>query len=454
MQKFIFSKMPVWLFLLCLLASASFTVLFGWAIQSTLSGNDRSGIFGKAAISIAKFPSMVKLVVTEFKTEADTFTRVPRFSNSISDFSEIKQKSDMGVTGLEIRADMRAITHAVGWRILVGTFVINGDVENAAIALSPELEIKKIWLLSERKIEDKEPRPAYRKFIHGFDIMKDGSVVFSFDGGISLQRFDYCGSRIWATGGDFHHAVSLDDQEETVWSLRGKSVVQVSTETGSVIKGFSMDDVIAANPTINILDIHKRHPNDLGGNSRNTSGKWERDPFHLNDVDPLPFELIDRYEEFSKGDLLVSARSLNLIFVIDPSTLLVKWWRIGATNHQHDPDWGRNGEITVFDNRMGSDFSRIISIEPNSYHTKILFDGSNNDFYSRIRGKHQITGSGNIIVASSQQGRIFEVDQNGETILEIVNKKPEDDEFNYTVSQAIWLPADAFDFAENIVCPN
>lgn len=449
-----FKTVPTWVFLLFLLLGTVFLMVFGWAVKSTATGSDRSGLFGEFAVALASFPTTVRTVANVILFEKDAPIRVPGTDADLSEYSNIKQTPGLGVTGLVMRVDKAAIARASGWRILVGAFVINGELKNSALALSPELEITKIWILNERPIDGQVPQPAYRKFIHGFDIMNDGSVVFSFDGGMSLQRFDNCGSLVWGIGGDFHHSVMLDDREKTVTTLRGDGIVQVSTATGKITRHFSMDDIIAANPTLDILEIRKTDDNDMGGNGRNTSEPWLEERFHLNDVEPLSAKLADRFDGFEAGDLLVSARSLNLIFVVDPETLEVKWWRVGAVRRQHDPDWSLSGEITVFDNRMSRDYSRIVSIAPKSYRTTVLFDGRENDFYSRIRGKHQLTETGNLIVTSSQQGRIFEVDPDGKVILEIFNRKAGSDNINYVISEVLWLPTNTVKFAENMSCPN
>jgi hypothetical protein len=93
-----------------------------------------------------------------------------------------------------------------------------------------------------------------------------------------------------------------------------------------------------------------------------------------------------------------------------------------------------------------------VGIVPASQSTRVVFDGRAADFYSRIRGKHQITKTGNLLITSSQQGRVFEVEPNAHMVFEIFNPKAGSGEFNYPISEAIWLPSDAFNFAEDFSC--
>lgn len=452
MQKLL----PMWLFLLCLLLGSLFTMGFAWCVKDTLAGNDRFGRFGKAAVAVASFPEMVRASFREIKEDPDSKYRVPRTGADLSDFRPIKAKSGIDVQGLMVRADDAALAHAAGSRVLVGGFVINGEFKHAALALSPELEIVKTWILDEKDIPGQEPQPLFGKFIHGFSLLKDGSVIFSFDVGVSLQRFDACSKRMWAVGGPFDHAVTLAEDEKTVWTLLKPEmmdeVVQVDTATGKILRHISMDDIAAANPTIDILQIRQHEANWGNGNPQSRAEDWMYDPFHLNDVEPLPTALAARFENFTAGDLLLSARSLNLVFVVDPETLKIKWWRSGEWRRQHDPDWEPNGTISVYDNRMSRDYSRIVNISPASQSTRVVCDGRGSDFYSRIRGKHQFTPSGNLLITSPQQGRVFEVDPSGNVVFEIFNTKPGSKEFNYPLSEAIWISSDAFDFAQDFPC--
>ncbi|MEO1018985.1 MAG: arylsulfotransferase family protein [Pseudomonadota bacterium] len=442
-------NLPVWLFLLCALLGGIAMVGFGWMVQATISGDAQTGVLGRTALRAARFPDKAIIVFDELwsyltGSYIDEPIRVPRETGDLSAFRLVEAPGDRKLEGLYLRADPEA---ARGWRILLGAFAFDDRIENAALLFSPELELVRISILDEAEIAGEKPNPNHKRFPHGVAVLDDFSLIFAFDGGRSLQRIDPCGERVWAIPGKYHHAVSRDGPGESVWSLRDLDFVQVAAADGDVLRTISMDDVIARNPSIDILEIRRLHDNDIGGNSRNTEGKWLEEAMHTNDIEPLPEALADRFAGMEAGDLLISMRSLNLVFVLDPETLVIKWWRAGAAQRQHDPDWQPNGEITIFDNRMSRDFSQITAITPLSYETRTLYADSN--FYTRIRGKHQVTSEGHILITSTQQGRAFEVDPSGQTLLEFVNTKPDSETTNYAISELIWLPPDALDLEGN-----
>ena len=61
---------------------------------------------------------------------------------------------------------------------------------------------------------------------------------------------------------------------------------------------------------------------------------WEYEPFHFNDVDVLTDEFSDYFENYKQGDLMISSRSLNSIYIIDPNTLKIKKILFGLTKNK------------------------------------------------------------------------------------------------------------------------
>jgi Arylsulfotransferase (ASST) len=334
-------------------------------------------------------------------------------------------------SGLKNKVDGLIVQRGAGspvrsWRIIVGAFKVDGTVHNAALMLSPDLRIVHYWPLLEDGLEggqmDADPEPPLRKLPHGFSVLRDGPVIYAFDNGSSLHRKDRCGHTIWAAAGRYHHSVTPDDTGTTVWALRHDSdgdqaqrekIVQIAVEDGKIIREISAADIISANPNIDILKLRRKHGDHTDKNPRGLPGRWVKDPFHLNDVDPLPGNLAGAFAQFSAGDLLISDRDLNLLFVIDPGTLAIKWWRMGATIRQHDPDWMADGRLSVFNNRMARGYSEIVEIDPATLVTTVIADGRDLDFYSRVRGKSEPISTGGFLIASAQQGRVIECRRTG-----------------------------------------
>lgn len=456
-------KVPIWLLLFVLLAGLISVVMFGWLVKTTLMNWSERGAIGEAAYEIASFPDLTVQVIGDVAASADyeahyADLRGPLPDIDLNGFEPVAARNGIEIEGLRVRRSTGSQA-AAGWRVLVGTFRIGGELRHAALLIGPDLAVRHYWPLSEPAEGDLNPTPMHRTLVHGFDILPDASVIAAFTLGVTLQRVDRCGRRLWVTPGHFHHAVTLSEDRRSLWALRYAGdeeaagftveaneatrnfVTQIDVSDGRILREFSMQEVIEANPETDVLALRRHHDNDSGGNAREMAGSWMFDPFHLNDVDPLPAALADRFEGFEAGDLLLSARSLNLIFVVDPDTLEIRWWRMGATVRQHDPDWLPTGEISVYNNRMTRGRSQILAIDPARYSRRVVFDEPAADFYSRIRGTHQHLPGGNLLVTSPQQGRAFEVAPDGEIVLEFLNVDPRTEGMAFVMSEARWLPA-------------
>ncbi|WP_119304842.1 arylsulfotransferase family protein [Dongia deserti] len=454
LERILAKRLPLWLVAAMVIVFALTTVLFGWLVKRYSEDDQRP--LATPVLAIASFPDETKTVFKEIgrilsgKTDYSAIRAVPpdRLPNDL-----VPVPSMLEGVGEGLIMHRGPGTPAYGWRMIAGVLQIDGSLQTAAVLLSPDLKIVHYWPLIEDGPIDAEIGPPLRKLPHGVAVLRDGSVIYSFDGGASLHRKDGCGRTMWAIPGEFHHTVTLDDTQETVWAFRYNAdgdpseiskVVQIATADGAIMKEFSIADVISANPKIDILELRRFHPDDIGGNSEGKAGHWHADPVHLNDTDPLPRNLADKFPMFAPGDLLISAREINLLFVLDPVTLAIKWWRVGATIRQHDGDWGRDGQISVFNNRTARGYSEIAKIDPETFASSAAIDGRGIDFYTRRRGQHQALPNGNWLITSTQQGRIIEVSPRGDVVLDFYNRTKEEGLAFTMLSASAFFPDGTF----------
>ena len=315
-----------------------------------------------------------------------------------------------------------------GFRAIYGPLDFKGS-RHGVILIDPEGKVANIWQVSQEDVpwlHDKDTNV----YPHGFEIAPDGSIITAFDGGTSMTKYDYCGNRLWTWG---------DRGRNGQPSSYGRYFMKMDYASGEVLKMFHIYDVMNANPDIDIFGILQ---DDAGSES-----KWIMNDFgffwHANDIEALPERLAKYYPAFNAGDLLVSFRAPDLIFVMDPDTLKVKWWRQGLTRRQHDPDWNDRGTITILNNNMNRGYSSIVELDPVTYKHKTVVDGEKYKFYSAIRGKHQALPNGGYLITASTQGRVLEVDAGGNLTFEFLNVY--DDEKKYlSISEARFLPSDFF----------
>jgi hypothetical protein len=291
---------------------------------------------------------------------------------------------------------------------------------------------------------DPDGRSPNNIFLHGFSVFEDGAVVVNFDRGGTLAKIDACGDTLWKLGGRFHHLVNRS-YDGTIWAWNAYFLVQIDPAEGAILRRISLiEDIIEANDQMGIFGMLR--------NDELKPSQFHSDPFHPNDIEILAPEMADAFPQFEAGDIMISLRTPNLVAVLDPQTLKVKWWRHGPWHRQHDPDFQPDGTITVFDNRLDLGPSQIVKIDPLSNETLTLFRGSEEiPFYTRMRGQHQVLENGNLLLTPANSGRTLEVTADGQLVWEFQNVF--DERRNGVVSMAILVAEDFFS-PDALTCPS
>ena len=151
----------------------------------------------------------------------------------------------------------------------------------------------------------------------------------------------------------------------------------------------------------------------------------EDDPVHLNSVNELPpnrwFDGGDR--RFRPGNILVSARNLDGILVIDRKTREVVWTYDQGLDYQHEAAMipkGQLGEglVILFDNGYRNRFayrrSRIVAVDPVAKQEVWSYQAPG--FFSSVGGSQQALPNGNVFITSSHGGRVFEITPGGRVV--------------------------------------
>jgi hypothetical protein len=165
------------------------------------------------------------------------------------------------------------------------------------------------------------------------------------------------------------------------------------------------------------------------------------DLFHTNSIQPLPEnKFFDRGKDrFRPGNILVSQRNTNIIFIIDRETGDVVWKmgpRDGFTIGQHDPNMIEKGlkgagNILVFDNggRGGypperyRPYTRVVEINPVKREIVWEYDAESSGapraaFFTEFTGNARRLPNDNTMITESSWGRVFEVDREGTVVWE------------------------------------
>lgn len=263
---------------------------------------------------------------------------------------------------------------------------------------------------------------------------------------LAVGELDFDGNLVWSyeipsnapAGSSLHHDSERLPNGNTL--LLGVQPVLVPEISPTPLR----DDVIfEVDPAGNIVWkwVTWQHANEFGFDAEAKEliyaqgGDWT----HTNSISVIPPNA-HTDPAFAEGNIIVSQRYTNTIFIINKETGAIDW-KIGPDDHltfgQHYPHMIAEGlpgagNILVFDNGSGTGYplkvrapgySRVQEIDPVTKTTVWSYDSSKSqqnirDFWSDIISGAQRLPNGNTLICQGTRGRIFEVDAAGAIVWE------------------------------------
>lgn len=280
--------------------------------------------------------------------------------------------------------------------------------------------------------ESDRPKGAWDWEIQGALPQPDGSLVVNFYMA-GLAKLDRCGKVLWTLKRQTHH-ILVPGKAGTFWVPAGtwyeetpprlepmeapfyeNGILHVGAD-GKVLREISFLEVLLKD------DLHAVMSSTGQLNPLQDSGFDSEDPLHMNDINIVTAEQSAKIPGIEEGNILVSARNLDLLVAFDPETLKVTWYQVGPWLRQHDPEILSDGRISVFNNNYEIGTSNVMALDPVTREPRILYgDDPKETFYSGLGGRQRQLPNGNILVTSTVEGRMFEIDGSGIVVWEYVN---------------------------------
>lgn len=243
-----------------------------------------------------------------------------------------------------------------------------------------------------------------------------------------VLRFAWDGRLLWKRKLPVHHDIEqTPDGRLLVLGFRRRIVPEIHPTVpvrddqlilldadGNVLESHSMLDAIRQRP--DLFPLQPVAPSTLGGPPwvdilHSNSVEWVRHP-HLAGRHPL----------YAPDNVLVCFRHQDRIAVFNwPRSELVWAWGQGEISGPHCAELLESGNILLFDNGVGRDYSRAIELDPLSGRIVWEYRATPpSAFFTLSKGSVQRLPNGNTLLAESDKGRAIEVTPAGEIVWEFI----------------------------------
>ena len=292
----------------------------------------------------------------------------------------------------------------------------------------------------------------------------------------SLREYDWEGNMVWeyappqgisAFTHDFQylpngHILLLASKWRTIPQIgrpiKDNVILEVNRKRQVVWKWSTLDhyDQLGLSKKAKEIISHKRlKPSDV---------------FHSNSINSLPpnqYEVTD--SRFKAGNILVSQRNSNIVFIIDRASGDIVW-KMQDTIGQHHASMipkplSGAGNILLFDNGGHGGYpiryrlnSQVLEMNPVTKETAWRYKAADNNrhgetFFSTARGSVQRLPNNNTLIVESVFGRIFEMTPEKKVVWEYVNPHYRIDQDNHYTNQIYRAYRLDFDWVDGSIDP-
>ncbi len=257
--------------------------------------------------------------------------------------------------------------------------------------------------------------------LHHAIISDDNHIYVAFKH-VELAKFTMRGERVWSSCLPVHHEIiELPGNKILTLGLRevaeqyqGKGYLYVVDElltidssTGELI---SSDNLYKPLQKLGL----QHHAKKVYQNFLRREGR-PHEVMHSNSIAILTRDFEGVGE---KGDLLISAKHLNLIFVYDQDKRDISWhWGRDILRGQHTPLPLENGNFLIFNNGYKKHGTYVIELNPQTKEIVWQYPPSKDQrFYCPTMGNAFRLSNGNTIIGNGHYGYAIEVTPGGDIV--------------------------------------
>ena len=268
--------------------------------------------------------------------------------------------------------------------------------------------------------QDFELLPDGTFLVLGQKKAKGGSTAADPFGNRAMLRFSWQGAKLEEILIPVHHEIHFTAGKPLITFLFDRRVIRevhtkvpvldnriaTLSENGEILESISLFELLQNAPEFELQKVK----------ASNISGAKLIDLFHANTAEWIAVE--GDAPIYAPGNIMVTMRHQDAVAIVDWANKKVLWiWGQGELSGPHDATLLENGNVLIFDNGLGRDWSRVIEIDPLS--NEIVWEYRDSDlknFYTCTRGTSQRLPNGNTLITESNKGKVFEVLPSGEIV--------------------------------------